>query len=322
MAFLIGTDEAGYGPNLGPLVISASVWEVADRPADVDLYQQLAAVICRAPSKAAGRRARVAVADSKQLYKPAQGLSQLERGVLAAVGLLEDCPDSWRTLWNLLEPRPAAPCDSLPWHDGFALDLPTAADRSELGELIPWFRRGIERAGVRLAALRSRTVFPEQFNDLTELYGSKGEALSRLTLELVANLLAEFPPADTLVVCDKHGGRSRYAGLLQHLFPDALVEVLDERAAESAYRWGPLNSRIEFRFRAGGEDALPTALASMTSKYLRELTMRAFNDFWRRHVPELRPTAGYPLDAVRFKADIAAAQTQLGIADRILWRVR
>ncbi len=30
MPYLLGTDEAGYGPNLGPLVISASVWEVPD----------------------------------------------------------------------------------------------------------------------------------------------------------------------------------------------------------------------------------------------------------------------------------------------------
>ena len=30
MSYLIGTDEAGYGPNLGPLVISASVWHVPD----------------------------------------------------------------------------------------------------------------------------------------------------------------------------------------------------------------------------------------------------------------------------------------------------
>ena len=30
MTYLIGTDEAGYGPNLGPLVISATVWQVPD----------------------------------------------------------------------------------------------------------------------------------------------------------------------------------------------------------------------------------------------------------------------------------------------------
>ena len=50
-----------------------------------------------------------------------------------------------------------------------------------------------------------------------------------------------------------------------------------------------------------GEEFLPTALASMTAKYLRELSMRAFNEFWCARVPGLRPTAGYPGDAPRFK---------------------
>jgi hypothetical protein len=39
-------------------------------------------------------------------------------------------------------------------------------------------------------------------------------------------------------------------------------------------------------------------------------------------VTDLKPTAGYPLDAGRFRADIAAAQATLGIDDRILWRNR
>ena len=30
MGFLIGMDEAGYGPNLGPLVVAATVWEVEE----------------------------------------------------------------------------------------------------------------------------------------------------------------------------------------------------------------------------------------------------------------------------------------------------
>jgi hypothetical protein len=60
----------------------------------------------------------------------------------------------------------------------------------------------------------------------------------------------------------------------------------------------------------------------MACKYLRELSMYAFNEFWRRHVPELKPTAGYPDDARRFRRDIAAAQRKLGIADEVLWRKR
>ena len=59
----------------------------------------------------------------------------------------------------------------------------------------------------------------------------------------------------------------------------------------------------------------------MTSKYLRELAMAAFNTFWQQYVRDLKPTAGYPLDARRFRQQIAAIQAKLGIDDHRLWRV-
>ncbi len=49
MAYLIGTDEAGYAPNLGPLVITCTVWRVAKGPADLDLYRLLEAVVLPRP---------------------------------------------------------------------------------------------------------------------------------------------------------------------------------------------------------------------------------------------------------------------------------
>ena len=78
----------------------------------------------------------------------------------------------------------------------------------------------------------------------------------------------------------------------------------------------------EVCFRVKAESCLPAALASMASKYLRELAMQAFNEFWRRRVPGLLPTAGYPQDAKRFRADIAAAQHRLHVSDHVLWRNR
>ena len=39
-----------------------------------------------------------------------------------------------------------------------------------------------------------------------------------------------------------------------------------------------------------------------------------------RRIPGLRPTAGYPVDARRFKQDIAVVQQELGIEDRVIWR--
>ena len=50
--------------------------------------------------------------------------------------------------------------------------------------------------------------------------------------------------------------------------------------------------------------------------------MRGFNARSGARVQGLKPTAGYPLDARRFKADIAAVQGELAIDDRVLWRDR
>ena len=70
------------------------------------------------------------------------------------------------------------------------------------------------------------------------------------------------------------------------------------------------------------EANFPVALASIVCKYVRELSMHAFNQFWAKHLPDVKPTAGYPVDAARFKAEIAEAQAQREITDDVLWRER
>jgi len=50
--------------------------------------------------------------------------------------------------------------------------------------------------------------------------------------------------------------------------------------------------------------------------------MQAMNAFWCGRIYGLRPTAGYPVDARRFKASIATVQAELGIDDAVLWRER
>jgi hypothetical protein len=48
--------------------------------------------------------------------------------------------------------------------------------------------------------------------------------------------------------------------------------------------------------------------------------MGEFNAFWQRHVPGLKATAGYPVDAARFLAEIRAAMQALGLNERQVWR--
>ena len=324
MPYLIGTDEAGYGPNLGPLVISVSAWWVPDELLHSNLYEVLQQVVCEKPErtgKAQDKPARIAIADSKRLYKPKGSVATLERGLLSALALLDRRPTDWHDLWTTLAGDSGAPEQNLPWYDGFELAVPWAVKSEALSEAIDLFAHGTAAAGVRLIALRSLAVFPQQFNELCTQLDSKGAALSRLTMELLAEVL---DPLDepAYIVCDKHGGRNRYAALLQEHFPDYLIQIRHEGRAESAYRWGPESRQVAIHFRAGGERFLPAALASMACKYLRELAMLALNEYWSARVENLKPTAGYPVDAKRFKQEIAAAQEELAIADSVLWRAR
>ncbi len=320
MGFLIGTDEAGYGPNLGPLVISATVWEAPDGVGNEDLFDRLNRVIASRIDGVSAGGPRVAMADSKVLYTSGHGLRHLERGLWAALGLLDCRPRTWRGVWQAMAPEALATMPLIPWHADYDGPVPLDCLAEEMEPLVEALRAGLAASGVRLMAVRSRAIFPEEFNDLVERYGSKGTALSHQTLALAAPTIDGLPPGPISLVCDKHGGRNRYGPLLAAHFPEWLIEIRAEGRRQSIYRFGPPERRVEICFRMEGESCLPVALASMASKYLRELAMRAMNDYWCSRVPGLQATAGYPQDAKRFRMDIAEAQTNLRIADRVLWR--
>ena len=339
MPYLIGMDEAGYGPNLGPLVISASVWWLPDELAEADLYDTLADAVCRvaevstarnhvATGKGAESRkpsqdtARLAIADSKLLYHGGGDLALLERGLLGVLGALGHDTCDWRSLWNVLAATSGAHLEPDPWYAPFDRSLPLACDLQEVRASAARLRDVLQATGVRCHAIASRAVFPEEFNTRCDEFDSKGEALTQFTLELLRDMLQPLDPHPVRVTCDKHGGRHYYAGQLQQLAGDELLEIRRESPAVSTYRFGPPQRRVEVSFRVGGEQFLPTALASMASKYLRELAMLPLNEYWCAEVPELRPTAGYPNDAKRFKRDIAQRQQALAIGDGRLWRTR
>lgn len=319
MHLLIGTDEAGYGPNLGPLVIAASAWQTPKKVAPEKLYDYLAEFIALECGK---EEPRLAIADSKALYSPGNGLAGIECGVLSCLALLGCQPTSTLALWNALAASCHAERKALAWHALEDETLPVDACSKRIGRCLEALSAGFQNLNVELKALRATAVFPGKFNSEVERHENKATVLSLVTLELIKGLLDELPDLPVKITCDKHGGRDYYAHLIQHVFGDEPVRVVRESRDISVYRMNYQGRKIELQFLAKGERMLAAALASMTAKYLREIALRPFNRFWQQHVPGLRPTAGYPGDSRRFKAEILAAQQQLGIDDHILWRSR
>lgn len=335
MTLLVGVDEAGYGPNLGPLTIGLTAWQVKgeargqsletrDSQATIDLYRLLESAVTNAPD---GRR--IAITDSKTLYKPGGGLAKLERGVLAMlVVCYGNLPTSWDELLATLGTNPDNCGKPLAWHaDKFNPIVPVEVSQEELDQAVEVLQTNRDLARLRL--MRARLVYPEEFNAACDKHGSKGLALSHWTLQLLTSALLELlpapssqPPASILVTCDKHGGRNKYAGLLAEHFPEYSLRVIVESRPRSVYLLTRDRAELRIEFRTKGESRLETALSSMIAKYLRELAIGAFNRYWKSHLPDLKPTAGYPQDAKRFKASISDKQRELDIADSILWRYR
>ncbi len=315
MGLVIGMDEAGYGPNLGPLVVTVTAWEVPGSPRDADFWKTYADAVTNTPARGDHR---LHVADSKQVYRTTGGLGALERGVFAALHLLDLRPAGFQQLCTAL--CRDASLDAEPWFDGHDLPLPFSVDGviAAVDAAAMRWRGCCESSGVRLKGIKSDVVLTRRFNRLTRDSGSKGVALSRISLQLLREFWEPGGTESVLIVGDKHGGRNRYDDLLAEVVDGEMIFRLEEGMHLSRYKVGS----SEIRFQPKGEEHLPVALASMVSKYLRELSMVLFNKYWKGHVPDLKPTQGYPVDAKRFRGEIAAVQAELGLEDDLLWRER
>ena len=122
---------------------------------------------------------------------------------------------------------------------------------------------------------------------------------------------------------DRQGGRIRYREMLQRVFPRADLKIGEETEKRSAYILKNRGRSVEIVFAVKGESiALATAMASMMSKYLRELFMEAFNRYWAAETGGVAPTAGYYVDGRRFFKQILPTFDRLNVGREMIYRSR
>ncbi|MCJ7729097.1 MAG: hypothetical protein MUO27_04365, partial [Sedimentisphaerales bacterium] len=101
------------------------------------------------------------------------------------------------------------------------------------------------------------------------------------------------------------GGRMRYRRPLLRMFPDMHLKILKETPTVSSYELQSDGRQVRLHFAVGADDRfLPVALASMLSKYLRQLLIENINRYFISFHAELKPTAGYWTDGLRFIEDL------------------
>jgi hypothetical protein len=326
----VGIDEAGYGPNLGPLVMTAVVAEsttvqIGD-PADVralDFWGALAKTVDRA----GGDPDRLWVDDSKAIYQGGTGRDRLEMACMAAVHATgQALPGCLRTLIEILGAGTLADVELTHWIDGDEehLPWPLCVPRDALDALLARTPLYAGKKAWRITAVACVVIGPARFNNGLEAHGSKAAvhfSAFDVLLKQVWDRAADG--RRTFVQGDKHGGRHYYLPPLSQAFPEAWIDRGPEGPDLSRYTIRDGDRRLELSLapRADQTHGL-VALASIVSKTVRELWMDVFNAYWRRRIPELRPTAGYPNDSLRFRRDIENLAAAHGHDPARWWRIK
>lgn len=319
-AIIVGIDEAGYGPILGPLVVSASAFELPIASATRDLWRELKSCVTQKPSN---RDSRVCILDSKKLHKPSEGVHKLERTVLSTIGAWRGVPSTLHDLMRLISPETIERFAEYPWYANSDLTLPRSADGGGVQLASGILKRELESTGNRPAGFWSEVLLEGHYNRLVSGTQNKAVVLLGLTLRLIQRISDDYPDTPIHFYIDKQGARDHYANPLIRAFDGRHLRVIQEDQESSAYEMTRDASSWRISFHQSGESKhLPVALASCVSKYVREVIMECLNNFWARHVPDLKPTAGYYQDGLRFLGDIDERAKALGIERSHLVRSR
>jgi len=295
---LAGIDEAGYGPRLGPLVVAANAFRTSSAPSGA--WPRLCLFADAAP---------VRIADSKDVYSFARGLGALESAVLGFAAAGARCPADLGEFLKAHCVEGAKEALRQPWYSYSDLPLPRSMSSGSLERLAAEIRIRLAAEGFEHLWARFCLVDEARYNELLFRTGNKAMLLFGRTAILMRRLWEDYGPEGVYLTVDRHGGRKFYGGLLDMIFPDAKISILCEGDDESAYglTGEGRTMRVRFVVRAESLDS-SVALSSMWAKYVREVFMQLLNDYWLARAGDLRPTAGYWVDAERFLADLRAAR--------------
>ena len=157
--------------------------------------------------------------------------------------------------------------------------------------------------------ISSTVLLAKEYNQRVAVTNNKATVLFNLAIGYIDKAYRKYGRNNNLqIVVDKQGGRSHYREHLQKMFPGLKMKILKERDDVSSYQLGDEGRGFKIHFLAKGDSKqMPIALASMASKYLRELMMESLNVFFADVCPGIKPTAGYYQDGKRFLGELTAA---------------
>lgn len=315
---IAGIDEAGYGPVLGPLCVGVAAFEVEDESC---LWKKLHRAVS-SKRDASGRT--IHVADSKKVFSTSTGLAQLERSVLCFALTLGWNIDTLPALLQRAAPHCFDHVLKLPWYlDRSESTFPIQTKTDSLRIASNVVRREMESANTSIVHLSAYVIDEKRLNQLFQSTHNKSSTSMTFVARHIQQLLSRFADRQLTIWCDRQGGRTHYALWLRQMFEDWSLTIELETETRAQYMLSNRGRDVRLIFCEKGEDhCMSVALASMLAKYLREALMDRFNAYWKSLQPDLKATAGYHTDGIRFLRDIEPTIRSLGMAREELARSR
>jgi ribonuclease HII len=319
MAVLVGIDEAGFGPILGPLVVSSSAFSLGRDLLKSDLWQVLRRSV---GSRRRGLGGRLLITDSKKAFSRSAGIGGLERTVLASLRCAGGEPATLGELLSLLCPDCFERLRDYPWYEGCdGLRLSANAADGKIASSV--LRDDLAANGMELLELRSYCFDVAHYNKMVGNVKNKASVLFTATAGLIDRAFRTLDEDDLQIVVDRQGGRVHYRKVLRRMFDDLELTILCENPSLSSYELTGRGKRMRIHFSVGADGRyLPVSLSSMVSKYVRELLVGRINAYFAGFDATLKPTAGYWKDGQRFIKDLKSTLPHVRIDDNQLIRCR
>ncbi len=250
------------------------------------------------------------------------GLGRLEQTVLSFLGASDIEVSTYEDLIDAVVPEDVAGSPT-EWCRPQRVKIPLGENRGDLEKRTFLLRCVMEKMRVKPAFVSSRVVSPRRFNESIASTGNKQATLFTHVAALIRQAVEAHGGKLARVNVDKLGSTRRYTGLLDRFLGGWSVHAESEERHRSTYRVTHPDGSFELSFvRQGDQTEFLIALASMQSKYLREIEMRVFNAFWKRHAPKVASTAGYYTDGRRFLTQIRPYAVRVGIPEEDFVRLR
>ncbi len=321
---LIGVDEAGYGPSMGPLTIGATAWRVPSGMDAADMTWFLEPEFLAKPLKTTSTH--VPIGDSKKIHRDVLAVEGLILGArFLAFAIDGSIPSEWDSKIAAFAGPDWERLRLVPWYEKRGSAHTRMLDQT-IADPATYFQAALTKMkshAIELVGARMRVIDEVEFNREVDRTGNKSTLLSEASLALVKQSITAFAQKgeNVEVYCDKHGGRNRYQAILTFLFDEEWFDIVVESQACSRYSAQWNGHPMQIQFKVNGDSIFPSAAASILAKWTREELMDRLNGFWQSKLAGgIVATAGYYVDAVRFASQIETTAIKLGMSREQWWR--